>query len=343
MLHLASGRDELAFQTSERAKFRTLAELLAQSTQKANAGSFTSVSLASLCTKLPTETLAISYAIVHESVYAFLMDRQGPVGPSVLLGPRLLLTELNKGMRQITSVAHWTSMISAETLRRHIATAQLSLMQLYDRFLAPLSMYLERYPNLIIAPDGLLNLMPFACLFNATNSKYLAQTHTLTIVPSLSTWVLIGQQANQNTKARRTPRSIESLVVGCSSGGKLMGAVTEAESVSNQIGQYFAKPTLLLEDEAQYERVLQAAPNADLIYLATHGVYRPDAPIFSCIELHDRTLEAADVVNLNLRAQAIILSACETGIGHLTGNEIMVCSGPFCMLMHPQWLPHAGR
>ena len=59
------------------------------------------------------------------------------------------------------------------------------------------------------------------------------------------------------------------------------------------------------------------------MHIATHGLYRADTPAFSYLELADGRLEAFDIARLELNAAAVVLSACETGVGRLTGNELM--------------------
>ncbi len=64
------------------------------------------------------------------------------------------------------------------------------------------------------------------------------------------------------------------------------------------------------------------APHAGVLHLATHGVYRPDNPIFSGLRLVDGWLTARDLYTLGLRAAPVILSACESALsGQGVGDE----------------------
>ena len=80
---------------------------------------------------------------------------------------------------------------------------------------------------------------------------------------------------------------------------------------------------VLIETDARCDRLHEAAQGARLLYLATHAVFRPDAPAFSYLELADGRLETADIRKLELDAALVVLSACETGVGHLSGNELI--------------------
>jgi CHAT domain-containing protein len=61
--------------------------------------------------------------------------------------------------------------------------------------------------------------------------------------------------------------------------------------------------------------------HARLIHIAAHGVFRPDAPLFSSIELADGPLTTADIFNLNLHTDLVTLSACETGRSVVGGGD----------------------
>jgi CHAT domain-containing protein len=80
---------------------------------------------------------------------------------------------------------------------------------------------------------------------------------------------------------------------------------------------------LLLEEAATRDSFVRAAEDTGLVHIATHGLYRADNPAFSYLELADGRLEAFDIAQLELNAATVVLSACETGVGHLTGNELL--------------------
>jgi CHAT domain-containing protein len=48
---------------------------------------------------------------------------------------------------------------------------------------------------------------------------------------------------------------------------------------------------------------------AGLIHIAAHGRFRPDAPLFSHVELADGPLTTAEIFNLKLNAGLVTLSA----------------------------------
>ncbi|MBZ0266766.1 CHAT domain-containing protein, partial [bacterium] len=66
------------------------------------------------------------------------------------------------------------------------------------------------------------------------------------------------------------------------------------------------------------------APDADVIHLATHGLFRPDDSTFSSVLLSDGWMSVHDIYGLRLKASLVCLSACQTGRSWIgAGDEIM--------------------
>jgi CHAT domain-containing protein len=81
---------------------------------------------------------------------------------------------------------------------------------------------------------------------------------------------------------------------------------------------------VLSGDAATEQAFRRHAPEADIIHLASHAVFRQDNPLFSAIRLADGWLSLYDLYSLRLRASLITLSACETGVNHvLAGDELV--------------------
>jgi CHAT domain-containing protein len=66
------------------------------------------------------------------------------------------------------------------------------------------------------------------------------------------------------------------------------------------------------------------APEADIIHLASHAVFREDNPLFSAIQLSDSWLSLYDLYSLRLHASLVTLSACETGLSQVLGGDELV-------------------
>src|SRR5262249_2199710 len=131
---------------------------------------------------------------------------------------------------------------------------------------------LEDYDRLIIVPHGPLHYLPFSALLD-DQGKFLIQRTAISIVPSASIWLLLQERSKgafHNFVAFGNPtlnrpdlpslRASESEVKGIAEELDLPG--TSAKRV-------------YIREEATEEHLLQEAPGANLLHLATHGEF-PD-------------------------------------------------------------------
>ena len=89
-----------------------------------------------------------------------------------------------------------------------------------------------------------------------------------------------------------------------------------------------------LKDEAATETVvLQRMPTARIIHLATHGLLDTNAStdaqqipgvlVLAPDDQHDGLLTSSDLLRLNLKAELVVLSACDTGLGNITSDGVI--------------------
>jgi CHAT domain-containing protein/Tfp pilus assembly protein PilF len=198
--------------------------------------------------------------------------------------------------------------------------------ELYQQLVAPIESYV-RNENLLIAPNGILNYVPFASLHDGT--QYLVEKYTLFYTPSASTYAF----ALDNRKATHQPPLIFSDPTG-----DLPNAREEAQKIHDLFS--FSLKTLPLhqEQDALERWVWEQADRAGILHFASHGVYDPHNPLFSYIllrgdEQEDGRLEVYEIykrgLNLN-NASLVVLSACETNLGSMSnGDEIVGLSRAF--------------
>ena len=116
-----------------------------------------------VCARLPADTLLLVYGALPEQALLFAFDRDGLRGPPCPIGPLPGQDELRLDLARITAVGH----LPRETAQRWAATADPlrpgPAGGVVRPLPGPLRRELQRYPRLLIIPDGLLNSLPFAC------------------------------------------------------------------------------------------------------------------------------------------------------------------------------------
>ncbi len=128
----------------------------------------------------------------------------------------------------------------------------------------------------------------------------------VSVTPSAALWV----RAQRAT----APAGRRVVLVG---GPRLDGGELELRALRAR----YPSATVLHGADATVERVLDALDGAWLAHLATHGVFRPDNPMFSSLTLYDGPLTVHDLERLRRPPYRIVLSACDSGTGSPTGAE----------------------
>ncbi|NET46404.1 CHAT domain-containing protein [Okeania sp. SIO2B3] len=201
------------------------------------------------------------------------------------------------------------------------------LKQAHKILIEPIAELLPKNPEeeVIIIPDGELFRVPFAALKGSDN-QYLIQKHTLRVSPSIQLLQITQQQ-----KARKAPNlSGRNLVVGnpvmpTFENGKQLSALPDAEVEAVAIAQLL-NTTPIIGARATKSRVVRLMPNANIIHLATHGY--PKSLAFTPSG-RDGFLRESDIYGLNLTADLVVLSACETGLGKITTDGVVGIARPF--------------
>ncbi len=316
-LNLGRGHFEEAFYWSERARGRELVERLhGQRLRHANPRPTPepvyAVAYADACQMLPDDTLMLHYTVVRDQVWCFPMTRRGPTTP-VGLGPASSPQAVEEGLDWVCNVRALPACLIEAHASSLTAAARLPLARWYDRFLAPLEGWLEKYPRLILTLDGVLLHLPFHAFYNQRRHAYVLETHDVSYTPSATAWY--------THKLTRPPAMTTSAATGmilAYAGRTLPYVAAEVEAIR----QAYPNFTVFLGEQARPERLADAlTQTCAYIHLTAHAVFRPDNPLYSYIELAHGRLETKDVLGLQLSARLVALSACETGRGLPRGGE----------------------
>jgi CHAT domain-containing protein len=244
----------------------------------------------------------IEYIIIDQQVAAFVLTSDG-LTIRREIAPLKTVTDAIRRLRfQLDSQRAATTRDSAA-----ISRTRYILAELYDQLIKPVEDLVE-WKNLIFAPTGMLNQIPFHALFDGFG--YLVEAREVSYTPS----------------ARLLSHCLET--VAPPDGRMLIVGVSDqfAPQIDREVidlATQFPEAELLVNDAASVSAVKGAANGAKIIHFACHGVFRPDNPLFSALSLTDGRLTVREAAELDLRGSLVVLSACESGQSEIrAGDEL---------------------
>ena len=211
-------------------------------------------------------------------------------------------------------------------------TANPKLQELYQLLIEPIADILPTDPNahVIFIPHKSLFLVPFATLQNA-QGQYLVEKHTIIIAPAIQ----ILQLTHQSRQKNRQTSSQNILVVGNPTMPKIGNPPQQLSPLpgSEQEAQIIAQllnTQAIIGPQATKVSIVKQMLNARIIHLATHGLFKevksrdlPGAIALAPSGNDDGFLTSSEILDLKLNAELVVLSACNTGRGRLTGDGVI--------------------
>ncbi|MEG3972422.1 CHAT domain-containing tetratricopeptide repeat protein [Microcoleus sp. T2B6] len=217
-----------------------------------------------------------------------------------------------------------------------VLQTQPDLPTLHQLLIDPIQTLLPKDPNahVIFIPQASLFQVPFPALQDA-NGTYLIEKHTILTAPSIQVLALTRQQRQK--LASQASHSGNALVLGnptmpsvsLSPGepkrqlSPLPGAEAEARAIAPLL-----KTQAITGAQGTKAAIVPKMPQASIIHLATHGLLDDVRGLGSAIALapsgtDDGLLTAEEIFDMKLQANLVVLSACNTGEGRITGDGVI--------------------
>lgn len=218
---------------------------------------------------------------------------------------------------------------------------------LYDVLLRPLVTRNDS-SKLIVVPDGKLNFLPVDSLVDDDGRRVL-EFHAVSYCPSGTVLVLMrSNTSNRNPNSRflgvgdvqypsggkssnlKKPRYVPKSPDFLAGDTRGFGALPNTRDEVIMASRAFRWDSKLLLGRAATEASVKSQPLAgfDVIHIATHAVPSVEFPDRAALVLapdtatgEDGLLQAREIRALPIRAELVVLSACDTGIGSLEGQE----------------------
>ena len=272
----------------------------------------------------------LEYAVADNQVYLFVLTK-GTAGSLIDLRAMTLPIKRSDLAARV------------EKFRQRLANHDLdhgeSAADLHSLLIKPAAEQLRNKTTVVIVPDDILWDLPFQAL-QPTPNHYLIEDYAISYAPSLT---VLNEMI-----AKRRQREFDDRLVLLGIGNPWLGSQTveragkaplneelaplpEAERQVKMLGELYGagRSRIYIGTEAREDRVKAEAGQYRILQLATHAILNNANPMYSHVVLsqaagdskEDGLLEAWEIMNLDLKADLVVLSACDTARGRIGAGE----------------------
>jgi len=264
-----------------------------------------------------------------EAVLEYVVDE--PVSYCVVITRENART-VNVPGKQVISLL--VSAYLSEVKAKH--SAQDQARRLYDVLLDSIP-EAQSKQQLVIIRDGQLHLVPFDALLDHHN-HYVVESRTVVYSPSATSFFLLRTAAQPKDSERtvlavggvpydRSNLTQSAVTLGYSPTALSTLPGSREEALAAAAAFPSRSRTLLLGNSAT-ESAFKKESNHQVIHIAVHAIVNETQPERAALVLlsdpaHDEDgfLQASEIVQLPLNADLVVLSACDTAVGPLEGQE----------------------
>ncbi|HYK02287.1 MAG TPA: CHAT domain-containing protein [Thermoanaerobaculia bacterium] len=274
----------------------------------------------------PAEAL-LTFSVQDQETFAFYVERSGDDVDVAVHRIALPKVELEERIR------HFVGRIEERNL-----DYRESARSLYDLLVAPFASRIGSKRRLFIVPDGMLWRLPFQALQSA-GGEHLIERIAIAYAPSLA--LLRHERRQRPRSVTATAPALLALAdpllppgsdvsTRAVSRGASLGPLPDARAEVFAIAKMYGPASrALVGAQATETTAKKLAAEYPVLHFATHGIIDDASPMYSAVVLgasdtDDGLLEAREMMELDLGADLVVLSACESADGGLTPGEGVV-------------------
>jgi CHAT domain-containing protein len=196
--------------------------------------------------------------------------------------------------------------------------------RLYDLLWRPLEKELDGVARVVLVADPILQRLPFAALWNATERRYLIERQALIVAPGAR---LFAAAADRGWSGGTQPRLLL-LADPALSADRDYARLPFARQEARETAPLFPGSRPLVGDDATRERFLALADSYDVFHFAGHATVDPAHPERSRLLLAgpgsggEGDLSGEEIGKRRFRSLRLaVLAGCRTGSGIVSASE----------------------
>lgn len=285
------------------------------------------------------QSTILSYWVGDDATFLWVMTPEGQlrfrrIQASKSELDKLVRETLPQGSPSAGEPGSWTAAPGGSGLQLP-AVSLAALRRLHALLIEPAASLLPPSGRLTVVPHGPLFKLSFAALKD-TRGRYLVERYSLHYAPSLAALEFTAESAARPrhdgyllvADPAPLPSVIDSIDGRPRSLPRLPGSGREARAIAALLP---AGTATVLDGLGANEPMVTAALHGKrVLHLATHSIVRDSDPLLSFIAVgstgrdaaHDGRLTAGEMYDLDLESDLVILSACRSADGPVSGDGI---------------------